>query len=410
MRRLLRQALRCATTAAFVAACDGAAPAPETPPPIPGEGYANLPPGTDSILLERVARFGSVEGDDTEAFGQIIRILPVPGGGFYTCDRNDMLIRRYDDSGRFLRQVGRRGSGPGEYQYCEDLAVTRDTTLVVSDTPNGRLVFFTPAGDYSRGVQALIGGGLGGGGEGKAFFIDTIDRIWRLGWLPRDDVLEFDRPLHYVRLSLSGERLDSLHVPAPGQSAGRGFGLCTSDGCYSAQPPDSLHATGVTGVRAVASPRAYHIRLTHADGRVVEARREIAATPYGDAERDEWEAWRTFFGKQTPEYPIAAMPKEKPFLRGIRVDELGRTWAHVHIVAEKRDIPPRKAGDLRPLFTWRERNALDLFDPEGRFLGRMIQPVGTQLMASRGDRVWLLEEGESGEQLIGIYDLKPARQ
>lgn len=60
--------------------------------------------------------------------------------------------------------------------------------------------------------------------------------------------------------------------------------------------------------------------------------------------------------------------------------------------------------------TWRERNTFDLFGPDGAYIGSVVFPYATQLMATRGDRAWLLEEGESGEQLVGIYDLRPARR
>ena len=80
------------------------------------------------------------------------------------------------------------------------------------------------------------------------------------------------------------------------------------------------------------------------------------------------------------------------------------------MTAEKRPIPPRKPGDQRPLLTWRERNTFDLFDgASGGYIGRIAFPYATEFMASRGDRVWLREEGESGEQLIGVYDLKSAK-
>lgn len=81
----------------------------------------------------------------------------------------------------------------------------------------------------------------------------------------------------------------------------------------------------------------------------------------------------------------------------------------MHVGAEQRPIPPRPPGDLRPLLTWRERNTYDLFDSHtGAYIGRVAFPYATQLMATQGDRVWLAEEGASGEQRIGVYELRAA--
>lgn len=47
--------------------------------------------------------------------GDGLAIQPAPDGGFYACDGNDVSIRRYDAAGTFVRHVGRKGAGPGEY-------------------------------------------------------------------------------------------------------------------------------------------------------------------------------------------------------------------------------------------------------------------------------------------------------
>lgn len=369
--------------------------------------YASLPPGTDSIMAERTLLIGKLDGEPEYAFGQIYAIRPAPHGGFYTCDQNDLRIRRYDAAGVFTRYVGKKGSGPGEYGYCMDLAIMRDSSLVVSDPMNGRFVFFGKDGEFTRVMTAVVGGGLGGG---DAFMADTSGRFWKKAWLATEGGSESDRPTQYVIFSPDGARVDSVRIPPPGNSAGRGFMLCTSGGCYNAQPVDSISAIGPSGLVAVASPSRFHVRLSHPDGRVTEITRDDRPVPYAKAERAEWEAWRTFLTKQDPQYPPSAIRDAKPILRDLRIDELDRIWVHVHVAAEKRPVPPRPPGDPRPLLTWRERNTYDLFTASGDYIGRVTFSDATELMASRGDRVWLREEGSSGEHLIGIYDLRPAKR
>lgn len=367
-----------------------------------------LPVGTDSIVAARVLRVGALEGAPEYAFGEVVAILPAQDGGFYVCDGNDVSIRRYDSAGVFVRNVGRKGAGPGEYGYCSDLALGPDASLAVSDPTNGRVAFFTADGVFDRVVGVLVSPGLYG--EPGTFQIDTAGRLWRRGWIASEGESEATLPVHYVIMDARGRRLDSLRAPAPGAGRGRGFSLCTNDGCYDAQPVDSLHAVSATGAIATAGPAAYRVRIRAADGSETEITRDAAPVAYTAAEHAQWEAWRAFMAKRDPQYPPIAIPKSKPLLRGLRFDDVGRLWVKVHVSAEERPIPPRKPGDLRPLLTWRERNTYDLFDVATRgYIGRVAFPYATEFMASRGNRVWLREEGESGEELIGVHELRPAR-
>jgi hypothetical protein len=226
--------------------------------------------------------------------------------------------------------------------------------------------------------------------------------------MPAPGVNEHDLPTQMVILDREGRRVDSVHVPAPGRSGGFGVNLNTNDGLYSSVPNDSLYAVGLDGAIITASPRRYHLKVV-SGSRTLEFTRDDAAVRYADRERAEWQAWREYLTGRNPQQVLAPIPELKPFLRGLRVDELDRIWVQVHVAAEPRDIPPRPAGDARPLLTWRERNTYDLFDSHsGAYIGRVAFPYATQLMASRGDRAWLIEEGASGEQRIGVYELRAA--
>jgi 6-bladed beta-propeller len=367
-----------------------------------------LPVGTDSIVATRLLRIGQLDGAPEYAFGRIDAIATTADGGFYLCDSNDVSIRRYDSSGAFIRKVGRKGAGPGEYGMCADIAVARDGGLAVSDPSNGRVAFFRPDGEFDRVVSVNVSPGLMGGEN--IFFVDSAGRMWKRGWLAAEGVGESSIPNQYVVLDSKGTRLDSVAVPAPGPGPGRGFMLCTNDGCYVAQPQDTLSAIDQDGLIAAAGPMSYRITLRARDGSTREITRSAEQVAYTGPELAQWESWRAYMEKQTPQYPPIAIPKRKPILRELRFDDVGRLWVKVHVTAEDRPIPPRPAGDPRPLLTWRERNTFDLFDvASGGYIGRVAFPYATVFLTSRGNKVWLREEGESGEMLIGIYELKAAR-
>ncbi len=405
MRRLLPDftALLLASLVSACAASDDAARRDGTPGTvIPG---SELRVGTGDIEAAPLFAIGQLEGPPEYAFGRVYTIVPAPDRGFYTCDLADQTLRRYDSAGVFARTVGRTGAGPGEYAGCFDVVVDIDSGIVVSDPQNARLVRFRADGRARDVISVSTFGGLGGPGT---FFVDRQGRYWRKAWIPTPGAMEHDLPTQMLILDRDGRRVDSVHVPAPGQSRGRGFVLNTNDGIYSAVPNDSLYVVGRNGAIATASPSRYHLKVVHGD-RTLEFARSGAAVRYADAERAEWLAWHAYISGRNPAQTLAPIPELKPFLRGLMLDDLDRLWVQVHVAAEQRPVPARPPGDARPLLTWRERNTYDLYDSHtGAYIGRVAFPYATQLMATQGDRVWLIEEGESGEQRIGVYELRAA--
>lgn len=369
-------------------------------PPILGQAYANLPPGTDSIVLERVARIGQIDGAPEYAFGEIIFIVARDDGSFFACDRNDTSIREYAADGTFRRTVGRKGSGPGEYGSCYNMSITDDSLIVVPDPFNGRFVRFRADGTPMDVVL--------GGERTNANRADARGRLW---WSVYDEgghepgVERFK----YVLTDAGGREVGEVRVPAPRvKRSARPFVLSTAEGMYSSVPQDSVWEITPDGGRLLLLPFADRVERTGGVWPALNIVRTGERVRYASEERAEWEAWRVFNDRTWQGH--APIPESKPLLRGVRGDHVGRVWIQVHVRAEKRPVPPRPPGSQRPLLTWRERMTFDLFMPDGTLIGRVALPHQTELMATRGDRIWLREEGESGEQLIGIYDLKPARR
>jgi hypothetical protein len=56
----------------------------------------------------------------------------------------------YDQTGRFLRAVGRRGQGPGEFTQIREICQLQGDTLLVVDYSDGRVTVWTPQGEHVR--------------------------------------------------------------------------------------------------------------------------------------------------------------------------------------------------------------------------------------------------------------------
>ena len=61
-------------------------------------------------------------------------------------------VRVFDKSGRFVRSIGRRGNGPGEFRNLSRLWFLPPDTIVVADYRPWRLQYFTTDGRFHRSV------------------------------------------------------------------------------------------------------------------------------------------------------------------------------------------------------------------------------------------------------------------
>jgi 6-bladed beta-propeller len=399
----------------LLAACGGAERTPDASQGAVAAVAANaaspsdsrLTVGTDSITAEAAFRIGELDGAPEFAFGDVIAIAARRDSAFYVCDRNDTSIRLYDARGGFVRAIGRKGAGPAEYSLCHFLSIVGDSVLWVGDLYNGRFVGF--------GLDGTDAGVVRGGDYSNPQRVDQRGRFWWMR-IRVDRAVGADWQVHTIT-DRSLTPLDSLTVPPRyfGDRQTRPFAIGTTEGVYLSVPKDTLWSITPDDELLRAFPTAYRVTRTGGSRPALEIVREAVPVRYEPAEHAEWQAYREYAlvahraynaGRPVTYDPI---PDTKPLLRAVLGDDLGRIWVQVHVRAEKRDIPPRPSGNRRPLLTWRERNTYDLFDGEsGGYIGRVAFPYATELMTIRGDRVWLREEGESGEQLIGVYDLRPA--
>jgi hypothetical protein len=71
-------------------------------------------------------------------------------GNIYILDIRDALIRKFDEKGSFVRTIGRRGQGPGEFEGPAAMEVAPGGTIVVADPYQTRLTAMAPNGDFIK--------------------------------------------------------------------------------------------------------------------------------------------------------------------------------------------------------------------------------------------------------------------
>jgi len=82
---------------------------------------------------EPALSIGLVEGDDVYQFSRIIGVRRFSDGRIAVANQGSDEVRIFDVQGKWLRTIGRRGDGPGEFQSLRSLFIlTADSLLAAS--------------------------------------------------------------------------------------------------------------------------------------------------------------------------------------------------------------------------------------------------------------------------------------
>ncbi len=85
-----------------------------------------------TVVAAPLYEIGSSFSDPNDQLGDVVDLAMLPGGGVAILDRLATAVRVYDAGGRFVRNIGRSGQGPGEFVDPIDLAWV-DPEIVVLD-------------------------------------------------------------------------------------------------------------------------------------------------------------------------------------------------------------------------------------------------------------------------------------
>lgn len=107
--------------------------------------------------MSEIVRIGSVGGDSDYVFGAISGLAVLSDGRIVVGDGAARELRFFSPNGVHQRTVGRRGSGPGEYNELSGVLVTPGDTLLVPDRRNLRMNRVAPDGTWleSQPVSAF---------------------------------------------------------------------------------------------------------------------------------------------------------------------------------------------------------------------------------------------------------------
>lgn len=229
-------------------------------------------PARDRPLTEQPATVftvGAEEGESWEMFSGIRSVAFDRADNLYVMDGQNTRVLVFDAGGRFIREFGRRGSGPGELQAPMHLTVSSDGNIVVSDLANRAFIVFTPAGEHVMNIPFAVETGFptslfthpGGG-----VVIRTTPRMARDGapdnnsFISRLPLTEKAIPATILRFPVAPPQVMESSSSAGAQRQVR----ISIDPVFAARPSFGVLPDG--GI-ALHTDTDYSVRITDAGGR-----------------------------------------------------------------------------------------------------------------------------------------------
>ncbi|HXF95250.1 MAG TPA: 6-bladed beta-propeller [Gemmatimonadales bacterium] len=322
--------------------------------------------------IDEELRIGSAEGDDALAFNQIADLEVDRVGRIYVVESQTQEIRVFDSAGRFLRTIGRKGRGPGEFQQAIGMEWDPAGRLWVVDQGNVRYTLLDSAarvlGTRTRPLSGWFTWRWQGG-------LDSTGLVYE--WYRKPDPTGGDVLLRY---DTAFKAADTFPLPA---YEGEVFKIEESGRRIWASVPFTPALSWIFDPRGyvwfgITAPyRIYQRRLEGDTVRVIE--RAYEPLPVTSEDRDSVIARLDWFTKQGGKVDASRIPRVKPAFDSFFLDDRGYLW--VDPVTPKED----------------EGRVFDVFDPDGRYLGRAranVRLAGQPVF--RGDYLHATTEDESG--------------
>jgi hypothetical protein len=417
VRRML-----CPLLLAAAAACGSGGPASDGD----AAGIATVIDSTGDSVVARVA--GEVPADALRHLSEELRIAPGVddttlftdvldfevdrAGRLWVYDRPSNSIFLFGANGRFIRRFGRQGEGPGEFKWNSGMIARGDSGIAIWDSQNARISFFDSTGTFLTSWLTPAGfstnDGLVTDRSGALFLKRPVTA-------PREGEM-FGR-LGLVILKERGAFGDSLAppdlaIPREGYTA-------RNKGSVSAYPvpfaPGYHWGWHPNGHFVVAHGGKYEIILSLGNGKPVVIKRQAAAASVNPEESAEERASILYQMRQNqPDWNWSGppIPATKSPMDQLLLPRDGRIWARVPVASERipdAELPPSRDPN-RPVKHFRTPVVYEIFESDGRFLGRVEFPRRTRFIEADGDLVWALVRIEDDLPAVVRFRITPGLQ
>ncbi len=377
-------------------------------------------PDSGTHRLQEIWRVGDADAiDSTITFGRVNGFAVHADNTIAVFDPSAPTLRLFDANGQYVRTLGRKGSGPGEYEHANGLAFLSDGRLAIWDAPTSRITLFRQTGEVDGAWQPPVNGWQLSDAlspvEGHALMI----RAAIIDTARKDNPGPPEMRGAYFMYDTTGHIVDTMIVPKPKVEPAmlvlQNETRISRRGVPFASGPSFALLTN--GLRAMSEGDRYRIDLSNGSTNL-RIERDAVGVPVSDGERDERRALaeREMMSEDpTWRWNGPPIPSVKPMIVRMQSGVDGRLWVRVsapgELIPEAERDEPRPAQPNQPppiAITWREPVWYDVFETDGRFLGRIVMPARSSWLGARGDLVWGITRDENDVPFITQWRITPS--
>lgn len=108
------------------------------------------------VSLEFVKTIGDIESEDENVLFYMPSDIAFDSqGNVYVLDSGNHRIQKFGPNGKYIASIGRKGQGPGEFQYPLSIDVDSEGYLYVSDSGNQRIQILKPDSTDHKTIQMI---------------------------------------------------------------------------------------------------------------------------------------------------------------------------------------------------------------------------------------------------------------
>lgn len=373
--------------------------------------------GEDAVLVPEVS-IGALDGPEELLLGSVRSLAVGQDGEIYVMDAQVPALRVYAADGAYLRTLGGEGEGPGEYKRPDGgLAVLSDGRIVLRDPSNARFNVYSAEGESLD--TWIVRGNFN---TSRRLYRDRHDNLWTLVLVdPEASVFDWVKGL--ARYGPDGVVGDTLVEPdyeyeAPTISGRREGSSSVRSVPFSPTESWTMSPLGYL-VGGVSTDYSFTLYRSPDEGQGPPLRIERRAEPvpvHPDEGRQARERATQAMRSQYPGWKWNGpdVPDHKPPFEDLHVGLDGRIWVEVAqpgFEVENPDHDPREEGSFPT--EWKEPVAFDVFEPDGRYLGRVRAPSDFRTSPDPifgTDRVWAVTRDDLDVQRVVRFRIERKRE
>ena len=324
----------------------------------------------DVCMIKEDLSIGKAEGQEEYMFNRIQDIAVDDNGDIYVADSQATQIRVFDLNGKFLRTIGRKGQGPGEFTGIHSIQITANNELMLYDNWQHRLVYFSLAGQFIRSKHFSISVGANGRLNPRSpLYCDSRENYYIV-----TGIMEFPKAskAHTEILKIGGDLKFATLVRTADHDPMGPFNVFGLENLYCQLMAKDFVLVGTS--------KNYELQIFDPQGKVIKKiSRDYDPVPVSEAEKNEERKKRDPDTKW--EFPRYHFP-----MSYLAADDEGRIFVRTW------EKPDKGKGYF-----------FDVYDPEGKYITRI--PLSFSPRVLNKGNLYAIEADEAGFQYVKRYKM-----